>query len=435
MLSESIDRAPSYDRRVAELVQATNESPPPPRESAASLTSYTTTDTSRNSVDGAVVGVARTASLSARARALLTRGPSINTGSQELTPSYLIPSPLPSAQFSDASLPSTPSVIPQTAPLNLRKNDATNLRQPDTALQRPPAIKELGSFPESVGSSRSLGEGSDAISLHRIQSHDVPHSAVPLNQSTPFQNYFPDSSTPTSYRPSRVSLNPDPPGTPTSRPSHSGSKPRSQRSSILSNLGRPPSRIIKALSWFRKMPLPELPPSPTREKGEKIQSNTNDESPTPDLSGHAAGMNEYNDVGVLPSRNPAPRLDVESKGYTHGINPPRRSIQSVISTLSDRAKPERRRTKSVGFAPLNDHRLESNDRQENLLTSSLQRRKIIWFVIVICALLAVSIPIAVVFSRKSERLPLVATTCTDEAMTGASCQLSEWVDKGFKNRN
>ncbi|KAG9056088.1 hypothetical protein FS842_000317, partial [Serendipita sp. 407] len=117
--SEISAQAPSYDRRVSDLVRAANEDP---RISTASDTSLTSASL-RSSVDGAVVGVARAASLSARAKILLTRGPSIGHSSQEVTLPYIVPSPLPSAIPSEMSLTPSGPEIPSTAPLNLKTID------------------------------------------------------------------------------------------------------------------------------------------------------------------------------------------------------------------------------------------------------------------------------------------------------------------------
>ncbi|KAG8873151.1 hypothetical protein FRC20_008550 [Serendipita sp. 405] len=117
--SELSAQAPSYDRRVSDLVRAANEDP---RISTASDTSLTSASL-RSSVDGAVVGVARAASLSARAKILLTRGPSIGHSSQEVTLPYIVPSPLPSAIPSEMSLTPSGPEIPSTAPLNLKTID------------------------------------------------------------------------------------------------------------------------------------------------------------------------------------------------------------------------------------------------------------------------------------------------------------------------
>jgi hypothetical protein len=347
-----IDKAPSYDRRVADLVRATAD--PPNRGSMVSFGTTILTDSRRSSVEGAVVGVARTASLSAPVKASLTRGPRLNAGSQEATLSYLVPSPLPSTQPSQISLPPGES---------------------------PPAIVEFG-------------DRQEIIHPHRFQSYGSPHSAVPLNQSTPFQNYFPTPTMATAYRPAKLPSSPPLPEIPSPPLSRSSSRSKPRRSSVLSTLARAPSRVAKTMSWFRKKP---LPPSPPKEKYEKALPDPDDILTRQDLAIRAAiNLN----VGELPYTSPTP--------FMH----------SILNSLSDRTRANRR------SVVLDERGLESNTKP-GVVSSLVSRRNAVYFILGLFATLAAVIPIAVVFGLRARSAVATTFTCAGGVMTGTFCQLSE----------
>ncbi|PVG04607.1 hypothetical protein CPB86DRAFT_803401 [Serendipita vermifera] len=442
--------APSYKRRVSDLMRAATE--PPTRESLASSI-ITTTDSSRNSIDAAVVGVARTASLSARAKALLTRGPSIHTVNQEATTlSYLVPSPLPSAQVSHTSLGGEPSIVTQVTLLESEADDSSHHQIETTApltLRRPAPIKDFSTFPESVGSAKSSTDGmGDEIILQRIQSRDVPHSAFPLNQSTPFRDYF-SPAIPTSLR-NQQSIDTSYQD-PVINHSRNQSKSRNIRISVMSSISDASARAAKTMSWFRKKPLPDVPNASTsglgREKYGRGQNekNSDEDLTVLDLAKRAIEMDQYLTVGELPYSN-APGADSNYRHpyatgegalnntvervntVRHKANPVRMSLPSAISSLSDLAN--RRNLRTIGFSQLQEGRKQSNlpQRQdeetgEKKLKSNRKRRTMIVVLVFICVS-AFLIPIGIIFGRKARGTQSGAEICDDGVMTGASCQLN-----------
>ncbi|KAG8759139.1 hypothetical protein FRC14_006612, partial [Serendipita sp. 396] len=416
--SELSAQAPSYDRRVSDLVRAANEDP---RISTASDTSLTSASL-RSSVDGAVVGVARAASLSARAKILLTRGPSIGHSSQEVTLPYIVPSPLPSAIPSEMSLTPSGPEIPSTAPLNLKTIDIRQeFLSPVSPLQRPPRIEDPAAlFPESVGSGQSLAEVQSVVSLQRYQTADIPNSAFPLNQSTPFQNQFPNPVVPTSFKPAHSpNLVADQPNSSSSR---SPSKRRSNRSSIISSISKASSRAAKVVSFFRKKPLPPLPTSSPQYVEGKQLPHPDDNMSVQELAKRAVVMDEYLAVGELPYHSPITSPAIEGP---HRSNPVRVSVHSVLGSLSDRARFEPKRSRQVGFAALPSPKQEENAAREETppnVRAFRNRRKWALFVVFICVA-AIGLTAAVLFARPKKSAVSVAA-CNDEAMTGATCQLN-----------
>ncbi|KAG8818241.1 hypothetical protein FRC17_010893 [Serendipita sp. 399] len=426
-------QAPSYDRRVSDLIRAAYEDP---RMSAASEISFTT-DSIRNSIDGAVVGVARTASLSARAKLLLTRGPlSIGDGSQEVTLPYVVPSPLPSAIPSELSVvPSAAPEIPSTTPLNLRTIDIRqNFLSSVSPLQRSPPIEDpaaAGAFPESVGSGQTFPEVGSVVSLQRYQLNDIPHSAVPLNQSTPFQNQFPSPVVPTSFKPtvpsSKLAVEHSNSPLPSSSSPHSLSKRLSNRSSILSSISKASSRAVKAISFFRKKPLPPVPNASTHNLGEKGLPHPDDDMSVPDLAKRAADMDEYLAAGELPYQSPITPSRMEGlHGQVPRSTAARMSVHSVLGSLSDRIRGDTRRTKrQVGFAPLPDPKLEANVPREDTppnIRALRHRRKWVIFIVCVC-ISAIGLTAAILFGRP-RRSGASVMACSDSAMTGETCQLN-----------
>ncbi|CAG7847689.1 SubName: Full=Uncharacterized protein {ECO:0000313/EMBL:CCA67843.1} [Serendipita indica DSM 11827] len=410
--------APSYDRRLSDLVRGMV---PAPRESVVSAATITT-DSDRSSVDGAVVGVARTASLSARAKALLTRGPSIGHASQDTAIPYLVPSPLPSAALTEDSATLGQSNPDSVAPLKLRTVDIRNdYLSAISPLHPPPPIKDMAVFPESVRSG-SFDDVGSQLSLQRYPTNDIPHSAVPLNQSTPFQNQFPTSVVPTSFRSLQPNFASDSSESPRSR---SPSKRRSNRSSVMSSLTRASSRAAKAMSFFRRKPLPPLPTTLPNDSKEKKYPNPDENMSAPDPAVRAAVMDQYLAAGDLPYKSP---VTSPTTAQVHGPviqqDAQRRSIHSVLSSLSDRARANHRRARSAGFAQIPDSKLEANlprkSRPSSFVATKRRRLVIAFLFLCVCA---VGIAAGVIFGRpqpKSDNAPI----CEDGAMTGASCQIN-----------
>ena len=415
--------APSYYRRVSDLLRAANEPTVAARDSIAS-TGITTSDSQRSSVDGAVVGMARTASLSVRAKALLTQRPSLGLEGQDLTLPYLVPSPSTSVGPSETSLMLAPSIVTRVAPRMSPDTDQEGRREVGTSSFASPlranTIKAPQVFPENVyESQQSPDDRGDEISLQRFQSRDMPHSAVPLNQSTPFQNYFPSAGNPSAYKHPKQNGSFTPPGG--SMPSRSYSQSK-RRSSVITTLSRASSRAARAMSWFRKKPLPSLPPSPTLEKQGKTLPNPDDDLTVPDLVLRAAAMDHYLSVGELPYTSPRSSPAPFEQSHARRASAPRASMASVLSSFSDRAR--ERRMKPAGFSQIPEPKPESIELGKTHLTGCLaSRRRTVIFFVALWVALAVSIPIGVVFGRRALTRNDAVSNCAD-GLAGVSCQLS-----------
>jgi hypothetical protein len=423
---------------------------PQTRESLASSI-ITTTDSTRNSIDGAVVGVARTASLSARAKALLTRGPSIQDNA---TLPYLVPSPLPSAQVSHTSLGGEPSIVTQVTVLDSEADDISHHRIDTTAplaLRRPPPIQDSVGFPESVGSAQSSLDGvGDEIVLHRIQSRDAPHSAFPLNQSTPFRDYF-SPAVPTSLR-NQQNIAPYQDQVTTHL--RNQSKSRNIRMSVMSSISDASARAAKTMSWFRKKPLPDVPGASTSGMGRdkqfgrgQAEKDSDEDLAVMDLAKRAIEMDQYLTVGELPYAN-APGTESSYRHpyatgegalnptlervntVRHKANPVRMSLPSAISSLSDLAN--RRNFRAVGFSQLQEgvrqpkhpQTQQQDEEKGGDKVKRTRRRRIMIVILVFVCVSAFLIPIGIIFGRKARRTGSGAALCDDGVMTGASCQLS-----------
>jgi hypothetical protein len=410
--------APSYNRRVSDLLRAANEPVVLTRDSFFSTsTGMATSDDQHSSVEGAVLGVARATSFSAHAKALFTYGPSLVAESQRVTPSYVVPSPSASVGPSENSLRLARSIVtsvaPRTSPDITEREEvlgkARNLSPHFGSLPRPPATQTpAGAFPESVNSGLPYDDREDEISLQQFQSRDTPHSAVPLNQSAPFESYFPGGGAPSAYRQSKHAE--------TFNPDLSRFQSKSRRSSVLTTISRASSRAARALSWFRKKPLPSLPPSPTRDKHEKTLPNPDDDMSAPDLALRAAVLDQYLEVGELPYNSPSTSPLPLGQQDVRRPSAPRRSMQSVLGSLRER------RTTPVRSSQIPAGKLEDREaRVGNRRSFFASRRRKIWCFAFLWCSLVIAVPIGVVFGRRALR----NTSDCGDGLTGASCQLSE----------
>lgn len=337
---------------------------------------------------------------------------------------YLVPSPSTSVGPSETSLMLAPSIVARVAP---RASPDTIDREerrgnPSSVSPRSYLGKPQPALPRNV---RESGVGfedyGNEISMQRFQSRDMPHSAVPLNQSTPFQNYFPSPTVPSAYRFPKHDSPITPPDASTPSRSRSLSK---RRSSVITTFSRASSQAAKAMSWFRKKPLPSLPSSPTEEKQVKTIRNPDDDMTVPELALRAATMDHYLTVGELPYTSPTASPIPLNQGHMRRASGPRASIASVLSSFSDRARGERR-SRPTGFSQIPEGNQEvveiGNTRPAGFLAS---RRKTIIFFVVLWCILAVAIPVGVVLGRRAFSRNTVASNCAD-GMAGASCQLSK----------
>jgi hypothetical protein len=418
--------APSYDRRVSDLLRAAAERPK--RDSIMS-SQTDTTESIRDSVEGAVLGVARTASLTARAKALLKQPVSIvSTGREPSTLSYLVPSPHQSTLPSETSLPAATleAQTPRTGMLDVSA----------PPLQRHAYTQNYGLFPESV-QSQSI-EGGDDISLRRIYSSDVPNSALPLNQSTPFQSTFYQNMSPSAYRGPTDATTYNPEFTePHLHRNNSKSSKRSRRGSVLSSITKASSHAAKSFSWLTRRSLPPVPRSPPRMPYEKELPNPDDDLTVPELAKRAAIMDHYLSVGELPYTSPtsSPYLAPHAYNSVHNTQRPigRRSFQSVLSSFSnggraeriERNERERRFAGNSGFVSLPETQRESIFRSRVSMGSSLSihRKKVAIFVFLAVIIIAIAIPVGVVLGKRAQHRSSVAL-CAGGVMTGASCELS-----------
>lgn len=413
--------APSYDRRVSDLLRAATEPTGPARDSSTG-TDFSISNSPHDSIDGAVLGVARTTSLSVRAKALLTRAEAIVSESPETMLPYIVPSPSTSFSPSEASLVLAPSIVarvgPRTSPDTIDGEDSSEKRGKSPSHLSVPHTFGRAS-PESAGIGQPYNDLGEDIGSQRFNFSEVPHSAIPFNQSTPFQHSFPNMGIPSAYK----------------HPKHadsfnigelsrnsSQSKSRSHRSSILTTISRASSRAARAMSWFRKKPLPPLPASPTRGKEGKALPHPDDDMSVLDLALRAATLDQYLSVGELPYNSPRASPLPPGQEHVQGSSMPRMSIQSVLSSMSDRARRERKK-KSVGFSQIPEGKLEPHKPRNQSHPFATKRRKIWAFALFWCVL-AIAVPIGVVFGRRALGNISAATNCSD-GMVGASCQLSK----------
>ncbi|KAG8825609.1 hypothetical protein FRC19_010941 [Serendipita sp. 401] len=145
-----------------------------------------------------------------------------------------------------------------------------------------------------------------------------------------------------------------------------------------------------------------------------------------ELAKRAVVMDEYLAVGELPYHSPITSPAIEGP---HRSNPVRVSVHSVLGSLSDRARFEPKRSRQVGFAALPSPKQEENAAREETppnVRAFRNRRKWALFVVFICVA-AIGLTAAVLFARPKKSAVSVAA-CNDEAMTGATCQLSEFAN-------